>query len=148
MANYKAGDLEKWARKINANIDDIITATCLDISTKIIQRTPVDTGRLRGNWQATIGAVATSSSLSRDKTGQSTIAKAATVSEQAPGNIFFLVNNLPYARVAEFGEWGTGPGATDRTTRDGFSIQAPYGMVRVTASEFIASLRQQIAARK
>lgn len=142
MTNYYAGDLEKWAKKLNRRLDQVVTSAVFQISESIIKRTPVDTGRLRGNWQPTIGSPA-SSVLSRTSDPTS---KIRTVSQEAPGNIYWLVNNLPYAPVAEYGLWGTGPGATDKTTRDGFSIQAPYGMVRITVSEFSTALRKALAS--
>jgi hypothetical protein len=142
VAEYRAGDLEKWAKKLNRRLDQVITSAVFDISEKIIMRTPVDTGRLRGNWQPTIGSPASRPINNR----QAPIQAVRQVSHEAPGNIYWLVNNLPYAPVAEYGLWGTGPGATDKTTRDGFSIQAPYGMVRITVSEFSTALRKALAS--
>jgi hypothetical protein len=142
LAEYRAGDLERWAKKVNQRIDRVITASVFDISSKIIKRTPVDTGRLRGNWQATIGSAALGALFrTSDPTSEVQILCA-----QAPGNIYWMVNNLPYATVAEYGLWGSGAGATDKTTREGFSIQSPYGMVRVTVSEFSSALRKALAS--
>jgi hypothetical protein len=45
--------------------------------------------------------------------------------------IFYLTNNLPYAEVIEFGGYSQGP-----KVKNGFSRQAPKGVVRVTAKSF------------
>ncbi len=134
--------LSRWAELVGEDIDDVTRATTLQLFSGVINRTPVDTGRLRGNWQASLD---TPASGTTERTGEAgALAEARAVTALAPSNAYFLTNNLPYAAVAEFGLWGTGDGATNKTTRDGYSIQAPYGMVRVTVAEFQQALRRQI----
>jgi hypothetical protein len=111
---------------------------------KIIYGTPVDGGRARGNWQATLGSPATGEVATFDRDGASTLAGAVAMAGQAAGNVFYLTNNLPYIRTLEYGMYGTGPGATVKTTRDGYSIQAPYGMVRVSVQSVRNSIDQVI----
>lgn len=133
-------DLLRFARLTEQSMDQVARATILELSTSIILKTPVDTGRLRGNWQATIGFQAAGDTVSVG--AQAAIADVKTALVTAIGSRFYLTNNLPYAAVAEFGLWGTGDGATNKTTRDGYSVQAPYGMVRVS----VASYQQNLLA--
>lgn len=126
MAEYTARDLHRWADKIGQSIDAVVAAVCLQMSASIIMRTPVDTGRARGNWQASIGSPATGLSSGMD--ARTVLSEAEAVAQMAPGSVFFLTNNLPYIRRLEYGH----------------SSQAPHGMVRVTASEFGSAIRKQL----
>lgn len=133
-------DLRRFARNAGDKGDALTRKLCLEVTKRVVMRTPVDTGRLRANWQATLNIPAAGEITLTDPSGTSTISKASAVAQRAPGNVFWLVNNLPYAQVAEYGLWGTGDGATNKTTRDGYSVQAPYGMVRVTLDEIKLSI--------
>ena len=89
-------------------------------------KTPVDTGRARGNWQTTIGKPATGNVDAEDKGGGATIAKVAGAVQGWDGmGDAFLSNNLPYINRLE----------------NGYSGQAPSGMVRVTMTEFSGVVR-------
>jgi predicted short-subunit dehydrogenase-like oxidoreductase (DUF2520 family) len=101
-------------------VDKIRRASILDLIGLIIEATPVDTGLLRGNFQASINAPVTSKTDREDKTGDAVIAEAmANLGSLA--DIFFLTNNLPYAERIEY---------------EGFSAQAPEGMVRISAARW------------
>lgn len=134
-------DLRKFAKKAGDKAEANIRKVCLDLTSDIVKNTPVDTGRLRGNWQASIGAPASGELEAKDKSGAPTIRKANTAISKAAGNIFYLTNNLPYAVVAEYGLWKTGEGATEKTTRDGYSVQAAYGMVRLNYERIRLTLK-------
>jgi len=121
----------------------------LDALRRVILKTPVDTGRTRGNWQATIGSPASGTVDTPDKTGGSTITKAAaTVEAIVPFSAFFLTNNVPHILVLEEGLFqpsDPGPSADKREDRfgrvlvqGGFSVQAPAGMVSETIAELQA----------
>lgn len=89
----------------------------LDLESAVVLRTPVDTGRARGNWFPTIGAP----SRQRDDDlfdpgGQKSIAGiGAQVGLLTLGDVAWLTNNLPYINRLE----------------EGWSQQAPAGMVSV-----------------
>lgn len=114
-------DIARFVAKANGNINLIIRKIALDLFTRVILKTPVDTGRLRGSWTVTIGATPSGSIALDDKDGSATIARtaAATLNLKA-GEIIFLTSSLEYARAIEFGH----------------SKQAPGGMVRLSVSEF------------
>ena len=130
-----SADISRFVNKAEKEADKRIRATCLKIVRGVIEKTPVDDGRLRGNWQASLGFPISGSIEREDKSGGATIAAAQPSIAKATGRVWYFVNNLPYAAVAEYGLWNTGASATTKTTRDGYSVQAPYGMVRVTMRE-------------
>ena len=122
-----ASDLRKFAERTNKSLDDTCRAVAIKWFSSTVMGTPVDTGRLRGNWQMTLGAPAAGVTNLLDKAG--TIV-TATIAQKVGGvgKVNYLVNNLPYAEVAEYGGWN---GPTDKVTESGFSTQAPEGMVRI-----------------
>jgi len=134
-----SAQLAEIARLRGMDLLEMAQLTSIDLVETTTKRTPVDEGDLRGSWQPTIGSPATSDVENTDTSGGATVAKAVNVIKSMDdGDVFYYVSNKPYAVVAEYGLWGTGPYATTKTTRDGYSIQAPYGMVGVTVSEFQA----------
>jgi hypothetical protein len=147
-------DWKKIEKKIDHVLNKGIRATLFGVSTAIIKETPADTGRARGNWQASVGSGATGEVFVTGKrSGQAkAIASVNQAASVAVGDLFFLTNNLPYIRVLEYGEYPTtfktnvdqkgGP----KITRDGYSIQAPYGMVRKNVQNFNRLLVKNIKA--
>lgn len=109
-----ASDVEAYAKKAGASLDETSRAIVLELFGSVIKDTPVDTGRAKGNWQTTIGAPA---SGTVDRLGESEA--LADVSQQAAsfgaGKVIYLSNNLPYIYRLEY---------------DGWSQQAPGGMLR------------------
>lgn len=118
-------DISKWANKVNLSVDDAIVAVCAQISTEVIKRTPVDTGRARANWIASIETPSDVITDNTDANGILATNKALNVSKYASGKMFWLVNNLPYIQKLEYG----------------WSKQAPQGMVRLTMQQVTNSLR-------
>lgn len=128
-------DIRKFASKAGDNADRVVRKVCGDIERGVVQRTPVDTGRLRANWIASVG-----SAYQGQVSGTGNPNNEQAI-RNAPGNIWYLTNNLPYAAVAEFGQYGRPPGsANGPKTRNGFSTQAPAGMVRITMTAVKSSL--------
>lgn len=93
----------------------------LDAFSEVIRMSPVDTGRFRGNWQTAIGSVPSGTIEATDPSGNMVIAKVSgVVAGMQAGDVIYMANNLPYARRLE----------------DGWSQQAPAGMVRLTVQRF------------
>lgn len=109
-----ASDVEAYAKKAGASLDETSRAIVLELFGSVIKDTPVDTGRAKGNWQTTIGAPA---SGTVDRLGESEA--LADVAQQTAsfgaGKVIYLSNQLPYIYRLEF---------------DGWSQQAPGGMLR------------------
>lgn len=112
---------KSWSDKALAKIELAHRKIALDAFSRVILRSPVDTGRFRGNWQVSIGSIPDDVIELEDKAGSVVISKVtAKVLELEAGDTIYLINNLPYARRLEYG----------------WSGQAPGGMVRITAAEF------------
>lgn len=118
------GDIKKFAEKTGITMDNAVTAICLDAVTSVIKRTPVDTGRARGNWYASINDVVHDTSESR--TASEALADGSAKAMKSSGKVFNLTNNLPYIGKLE----------------NGYSKQAPQGMVKVTALEINNALKR------
>ena len=92
----------------------------MELARRVILKTPVDTGRARGSFMATIGAPASGQSGLIDPTGQNAIAAAISTYSRAPAfSNLWLTSNLEYILDLEYGS----------------SRQAPQGMVRVSIAE-------------
>ena len=123
-------DLTRFAEKAGDNANQIITKVALDIYSKVIDRSPVDTGRFRGNWNFAYGNIDYSINGVPDKSGSATKASAAVkVLSNTSGQDIFITNNLPYAQRLE----------------NGYSSQAaPNAIVRLTVVEFKISVRSAL----
>ena len=123
------GDFEK---KALGRIRNFRRALAMKVFSRVILRTPVDTGRARGNWQCTMGSPADGVLDAEDKTGAEAIARARDVSVGigTDDRSIFLTNNLPYIEALE----------------NGHSGQAPQGMVAITVAEF-EGLAEQVAGQ-
>jgi hypothetical protein len=101
--------------------DKLVRAFALKCAGKIIKRTPVDTGRARGNWNVSVGeADGSTNDAAKDKTGVKTIMSARGALRGAVyGDDVWIANGLPYIGRLE----------------KGWSKQAPGGMVRLVAAE-------------
>lgn len=96
--------------------EKVIRGTLLSFTSRVIKETPVDTGRLRGNWQASLNVPenAPVERLQRSPEGVANTDANASLNNLKIGDIFWFTNNLPYARRIE----------------EGYSLQAPQGMLR------------------
>lgn len=116
------------------------------VAKRIIDRTPVadpeevdDPGQAKGNWQGTIGSPAVGTINHPDPSGADTIAKIeSNIQSWKPstGMSFFITNNIIYIPVLEYGLYPSRNGGRTRRTINGFSTQAPAGMVGITVAEF------------
>lgn len=110
--------------------EKVVRGTLLEMSSRIIKRSPVDTGRFRNNWNASFAAPSNATKTSSDPSGtQATLEAANLLAKFEMGQTFYLTNNLPYSLKLEYGS----------------SQQAPGGMVRLTAAEFDAEIKKQAA---
>lgn len=93
-----------------------------ELLSRVVNKTPVDTGRARGNWQVAVGVIDTSETGSPDKSGDGTINRGlATLGQQRQtGGTIFISNTLPYILPLEYGH---------------SQRQAPRGMLAVSIQE-------------
>ena len=81
------GQIKKFNAKTEKATLLMFHGTAFALFGSIVKRTPVDTGRLRGNWQTSINTSDGSAPIIMAKLGDS----------------IFITNNLPYAQVIESG---------------------------------------------
>lgn len=119
-------DVSNFVDKASKTADAEVRKICLDLVTGIVLKTPVDTGRARANWFTSIGSPSANVTNSTDPSGSSSISSALGAISNATGNVLWITNNLPYIYRLEF---------------EGWSKQAPAGMVRVTINDIARQLR-------
>lgn len=136
--------LQEFIEKTKANGDAVVRSTLLKLDDKLVMRSPVGDasywqrpapkgysgGQFRGAWQLSEYAPNAGAGYDRkasenggriDKDGSATIAShGAIIGAAKAGNVYYLYNPLPYAQRLE----------------EGWSHQAPIGMVAVTVVEF------------
>ncbi|OWU80349.1 hypothetical protein ATO5_02655 [Loktanella sp. 22II-4b] len=112
----------EWAEKVD-DLHEFVSLVGLTALRALVQKSPVDTGRFKGNWQLSIGTPEAGQLETTDPSGGATLAKGSTAIAPYAGLKNFppvwIVNNLPYSERLE----------------DGYSKQAPGGMVGLTVAE-------------
>ena len=121
-------DIERVRKKLNTNGDKLMRGVVLEALKRIKNRTPVDTGRARNNWNVSEGSPDYGTTTA---TGDTALARgAAVIANLKFGDTAYITNGLPYIPTLEYGGYGPGP-----KTVGGFSRQAPAGMVGITVAE-------------
>lgn len=126
MASFSI-PLAQLAEKLKLDLGTVVRKSTLDVFRAVALRSPVDTGRFRANWNVSYGAPDLATSASVDKTrAERESGKALTL---PVGGVTYMANALPYAARLE----------------NGYSKQAPAGMVRLSALEFSDYVQKAIA---
>ena len=122
-------DLSRLVAKSKGNIDRAIHKVALDVFQGVVKKSPVDTGRFRGNWTVSIGSYSAQALDRTDKRRlgslpghESALRADAALTAFKAGAPIYITNSLPYADRLE----------------NGWSQQAPTGMVRLTLMEISA----------
>lgn len=92
-------NISAWAKKTNLTLDKAVRGITINLFSSVIIDTRVDIGRMRGNWQASIGSPITSETTRTDKTGRETIREMQGKVKSGVVNI--MTNNVPYAEYWE-----------------------------------------------
>ncbi len=98
-----SASIGKWAGDTITRTENVGKQAAIALFRGVILDTPVDTGRLRANWQVITDSPAFSQLDLDDKNGAQTIVKMTTV-VFAQGHDFtvYMANNLPYTPVTRF----------------------------------------------
>lgn len=146
MAGSFSVDLNRFIARAGRNANAVVRKVTLDLGTAIIEKTPVgdpDTwapgtpvpegyvgGRARGSWQYAKSVPNTSDPNTIDGSGATSIGRvAAGVNYGDPMTVHYITNSLPYIRRLEY---------------EGWSQQAPDGMVRKTVAEFMTHVQNAV----
>jgi len=135
-------DLTKFCKEeAPTYIDSTVRKAVIEIGNRLVYRSPVGDatawnmppppgyvgGRFRANWQYGFGASPEGDLPDIDASGGAAINRivSGALTNQAVG-VHYIVNNLPYAQRLE----------------DGWSGQAPNGMISLTELEFPEIMRR------
>lgn len=128
-------ELRAFAAKTGGKLEDVAREVVLNVGRSVVEKSPVGDasywksppppgyvgGRFRANWQHGFGSPAIGALDDIDPSGGVSIAHIQSGVEGNPAaGVHFISNNLPYAQRLE----------------DGYSSQAPSGMIGLTAIEF------------
>lgn len=139
MPSY-AVDISKFVEKTGLKLGLIMRKLAMQALRGVVMKTPVLTGRLRGNWRVGLNVIdLTTDWLLKDKVGQNTIARGEAIINLSTGRdakgrftqkmtdlAIFITNNLPYALKIEDG---------------GSPVKAPEGMLKITFQEVVIGLQ-------
>jgi len=113
-------EIQAFAETIPGKVSLLQKKIVLEALKRLVEKTPVDTGRARGNWQTTIDLAASGQLETLDKDGMATVAKGIAAITGLPDySIVWISNNVDYIEFLE----------------DGSSQQAPTGMLALTVEE-------------
>lgn len=121
-------DLNKYCKDKEVELKDVRKTYAFALYTSIVKKTPVDTGRARGNWNITVGHDDTTAST-RTKPQFKDVEEVPKVEGD---ETIYISNNLPYITKLEYGGYPNPPKGGKGKTINGYSKQAPEGMVGVT----------------
>lgn len=128
-------DLRAFADKTGKRVNRVINKIIIDLGTSLVLKSPVGDakywttapppgyvgGRFRANWQYNVGVIDRTTTEKVDPSGQTSINSiVGNVSKKSSGYIRYITNSLPYGDRLE----------------NGWSRQAPNGMVKLTLMEF------------
>lgn len=128
-------DLDNFIKHVGRNADQVVRYVTLAVGNSLVLKSPVGNpslwitkyppkgyvgGRFRANWMFGVDSIDESTTEEIDPSGGTSLARADIIPDDAAGHIFYWSNSLPYAQRLE----------------DGWSSQAPSGMVGLTVVEF------------
>ena len=115
------GDLKKFSQATGVELETVVRKVAFDVYKGITQKTPVDTGRAKANWNIGLGAI-------NYTVTKNTTFRAIEPPKGSGKSIIYITNNLPYINALE----------------NGSSTQAPNGMVNLTMQDVQRSIRNVI----
>jgi hypothetical protein len=131
-------EIQRWAQDTRLRIDAVIQGVASEIVTRLAQRTPVLTGRLVGNWHASLNVEDFSYDPERfDPAREDALARnLRTISLAQAGDRIFITNHTPYLPFVEFG--------TSRRPPRAF-VRGVMAEVPAITGEVVARVRSQSA---
>lgn len=92
-----------WEKSAAADLEALARQVCFEVAERVIDRTPVDVGNLRGSWQPSIGEPAAPQPMNDPAGAQVMQAVIAAVAGIKLGDTFYLLNHTAYGPHVEFG---------------------------------------------
>ncbi len=113
------GDINRFAKRTELEMEIVIRKLVFEAHKMVSMKTPVATGRARGNWNVSVNTIDRSIDLNKKGYKSSTLRKGDGLKTN------YIVNSLPYINALE----------------NGHSKKAPNGMVAITINELRNSLK-------
>lgn len=127
-----AADLARLCEAAGDKVELVVRKAALDLGGQLLDRSPVDTGRFKNNWATSVNSMSTATGAGADASAAAARTMLqAQVAEWKPGQTIWITNSLPYAYRLEY---------------DGWSKQAPGGMVRLAVQDYAQAVAK--AARE
>jgi hypothetical protein len=129
-----SADISRFIGKTEKIVERSIRRICMDLFVKVVEKSPVDKGRFRGNWFLTINTPSNQGGTGfidkgkfRDPPDTANYSRADSASKgyKIGDAAIYLTNNLPYAYRLE----------------TGYSKQAPSGMARLSVMEIASKYK-------
>jgi len=117
-------DLKLFSKKTGVSVETAVRKVALEVFDGVTEKTPVDTGRAKGNWNMSIDSMDTSVNDNASSTSQGQPAKAPSLITYRGLRNIYITNSLPYIFALEHGHSG----------------KAPHGMLSITVNEIRSSL--------
>lgn len=133
MSNFSLS-IDRWALKAHINIRTFTKLVAFRVHDRVVERTPVDTGRARASWTIIAGETPDRSVAPDDFAGGALAGNAAAKNRQgsvALATSYVISNNLPYIEALE----------------NGHSQQAPSGMVTLAVADVKTRLQVELGAK-
>jgi hypothetical protein len=115
-------ELVDFSKSTGVELDTVVRKIALELYDGFTEKTPVDTGRAKGNWNLSVNRINTSVNWSATQKQNVSIKKGDGV------KIIYISNSLPYIFALE----------------NGSSDQSPKGMVKVTVGGIRAGITNVI----
>ncbi|MGX2975565.1 HK97 gp10 family phage protein [Ursidibacter arcticus] len=125
MGTFSA-DVSRLVEQIEQKANMALRKIAIDTTERVRLKSPVDTGQLRASWTSQLG------SMPNTFNGNDT-----ANAQFKMGETLYIATDKVYAPMLEYGLYPQ-PGGSKTT--NGFSNQAPQGMVRISIQETIAWL--------
>ena len=129
-----ASDLRRIAANRKSDMEKIVRASAFQLGSNVIMMSPVDEGRLRNNWNSSIGSIDDSNDRGEQTSGGASFDQLESkINSIDMGATFNFSNSLPYANRIEY---------------DGHSKQAPDGVVRVAVLQWDSIVKHEVSKYK
>lgn len=105
--------INDWIDGVTEGVENIVALTVTKAADDVVKLSPVDTGRFKGNWQATGNSPAAQSLNNYDQSGGETRnslrRQIYALSRDKSTKVIYLSNRLDYAQGLEFGSSNQAP---------------------------------------
>ena len=127
-----SAQISQYSKGTRDKIDRIRRGVTLKLLGAVVMDTPVDTGRLRGNWRVSEGTPVLDAADRVDPSGAVVMNEINAAVQASTGDTaVYLTNNLPYAKRIEYDGWS--------------HAKAPEGMVRRNLARFNQLIKVEVA---